>query len=266
MEIIKIFNESNQNTEIIIKGTYDEPLFRSSDIGSMLDISSINTLIKDFNETEKVMIPIQTLGGIQQISFLTEKGLYNILFISRKPIAKNWICNVIKEIRLQGKYELEKKLEEKENLILKSQEKIEELKLMNKKLLIDSNNMIVFYIFNIDYRNSITELTIGFTENYHEIIKSYKEIYKYGKLEFIEAVPEYINLEIFENYIFDLLSQYRKGENIFELDVLTVKYTILNQLNIYKLLKLPNPLEIKYKIQKINDSNDSIINNVYEKS
>ena len=44
---------------------------------------------------------------------MTEKGLYQVLFKSRKPIAKkftDWVCEVIKEIRLTGKYELEKQL------------------------------------------------------------------------------------------------------------------------------------------------------------
>lgn len=37
MEIVKSFNENNLHTEIIIKGTFDNPLFRASDIGIILD-------------------------------------------------------------------------------------------------------------------------------------------------------------------------------------------------------------------------------------
>ena len=48
---------------------------------------------------------------------MTEKGLYKVLFKCRKPIAQtfqNWVCDVIKEIRLSGTYTLQQKLEEKE--------------------------------------------------------------------------------------------------------------------------------------------------------
>ena len=39
-------------TEIIIKGDAQNPLFRASDIGNILDISTIRSVIRDFNETE----------------------------------------------------------------------------------------------------------------------------------------------------------------------------------------------------------------------
>ena len=32
MEIVKVFNTNNLHTNIVIKGTYNEPLFRASDI------------------------------------------------------------------------------------------------------------------------------------------------------------------------------------------------------------------------------------------
>ena len=62
------------------------------------------------------MHSMHTLGGEQDVTFLTEKGLYKVLFKSRKPIAEkfqNWVCEVIKEIRLNGKYKLEQELKNK---------------------------------------------------------------------------------------------------------------------------------------------------------
>lgn len=44
MEVVKAFNENNLHTEIVIKGTYQEPLFRASDIGTILDISTIRSV------------------------------------------------------------------------------------------------------------------------------------------------------------------------------------------------------------------------------
>ena len=117
MEIIKSFNENNLHTEIIIKGTIENPLFRASDIGEILELSNIRQLIKEYDETKKILIQCETNGGKQNIAFLTEKGLYSVLFLSRKPIAekfKDWICEVIKELRLKGIYELEKIVKDKD--------------------------------------------------------------------------------------------------------------------------------------------------------
>ena len=118
MDIVKAFNSNELHTEIIIKGDIQNPLFRASDIGIVLDISTIRSVIRDFNETEKVVLSTHTLGGLQDVTFLTEKGLYKVLFKSRKPIAEkfqDWICEVIKELRVKGTYDLQQQLEQKTN-------------------------------------------------------------------------------------------------------------------------------------------------------
>jgi prophage antirepressor-like protein len=117
MDIVKAFNSNELHTEIVIKGDANNPLFRASDVGNVLDIANIRTSINDFNETEKVVHTMDTLGGTQHVTFLTEKGLYKVLFKSRKPIAEkfqNWVCEVIKEIRLNGIYDLQKELDKQQ--------------------------------------------------------------------------------------------------------------------------------------------------------
>jgi prophage antirepressor-like protein len=117
MEIVKAFTENNLHTEIVIKGDVNNPLFRASDIGVILEISTIRSVIRDFDNSEKVVHSMHTLGGTQEVSFLTEKGLYKVLFKSRKPIAEkfqNWVCEVIKEIRLTGIYDLQKEIEKQQ--------------------------------------------------------------------------------------------------------------------------------------------------------
>ncbi len=74
MDIVKAFNTNDLHTEIVIKGTLDDPLFRASDIGVVLDITTIHSVIRDFDESEKVLHTMQTLGGSQDVTFLTEKG------------------------------------------------------------------------------------------------------------------------------------------------------------------------------------------------
>jgi prophage antirepressor-like protein len=90
MELVKAFNENQLHTNITIRGSIENPLFRASDIGEVLGISNIRQSIKDFDETEKVVISTDGPGGNQMVTFLTEEGLYQILCNSRKPIAKQF--------------------------------------------------------------------------------------------------------------------------------------------------------------------------------
>jgi len=134
MEVVKAFNSNNLHTEIVIKGTFENPLFRANDVGTVLEMTNIRATIQHFDDTEKVLININTQGGVQQVSFLTELGLYRVLCKSRKPIAikfQKWVCEIVKELRLKGVYDLQKQLSQVEV----QKEKEYELKLENQKIL-----------------------------------------------------------------------------------------------------------------------------------
>ena len=209
MEIVKAFNSNNLHTNINIKGTHMEPLFRASDIGLILELSNINKNIVDFNESEKVITSGETLGGNQQVSFLTEKGLYKVLFKSRKPIAEkfqDWVCEVIKEIRLTGEYKLNKENEElKQQLEQKDEETTKliyqnQLETHNKFLQSFKDNHIVYIIL---LRCEINEkgekiyiIKIGKSENLPRRTKEISTEY---------MVTEPLILDIYESqYITDL--------------------------------------------------------------
>jgi prophage antirepressor-like protein len=136
MDIVKAFNSNDLHTEIIIKGTVNDPLFRASDIGVVLELSNIRMSITDFDESEKVVSTTDTLGGTQEVTFLTEKGLYKVLFRSRKPIAQkfqNWVCDVIKEIRVTGIYNMQKEIDKKQEELEKTKDEIASLEDTKKK-------------------------------------------------------------------------------------------------------------------------------------
>jgi prophage antirepressor-like protein len=143
MEIVKAFNENNLNIEINIKGTPDNPLFRASDVGTILDINTLRSTIRDFDETLKVVHNVHTLGGPQEVTFLTEFGLYELLFRSRKPLAKifkKWVCNVIKEIRLNNVYKLKNESAELRNKLQVNNDENEKILLNNS-----SDNKLVYF-------------------------------------------------------------------------------------------------------------------------
>ena len=58
------------------------------------ELNNIRSSITGFDDSEKVVRKSCTLGGLQEVTFLTEKGLlYKLLFRSRKQIAQkfqNW--------------------------------------------------------------------------------------------------------------------------------------------------------------------------------
>lgn len=181
MEVVKAFNSNNLHTEIVIKGTVNEPLFRASDVGTVLDMSAIRSVIRDFDETEKVVHTTHTLGGSQQVTFLTEKGLYKVLFKSRKPIAEkfqNWVCEIIKEIRLNGVYDLQKQLLQVEDQKAKEYElKLEKQKVIEReKILLKEYATIgsIIYIVKVKtFENKQYIIKLG--ESRRGVIDRYKE-------------------------------------------------------------------------------------------
>jgi len=167
MDIIKAFTDNEQTSEINIKGTFDNPLFQANKIGKLLELSNIHVTLKDFDSDEKVIILTYTPGGEQNLTFLTEYGLYKLLGMSRKPIAKKfnkWICGVIKEIRLTGQYKLEGELQNIRNDIKTNRLKFE---LKQHKTFLEKCNKIsgVYFakIKEVDDDNII--IKIGSTED-----------------------------------------------------------------------------------------------------
>jgi prophage antirepressor-like protein len=188
MEVVKAFNSNKLHTEIVIKGTINEPLFRANDVGTILEMTNIRATIQNFDDSEKVVNSIDTLGGSQQVTFLTEKGLYKVLFKSRKPIAEkfqNWVCEVIKELRLNGVYDLQKQLSQVEDKKKQEYEtKLEKQKVIEReKILLKEYGTIgsVFYVIKVKtYENKqyvikVGESRRGITDRYKEHKSKYEE-------------------------------------------------------------------------------------------
>ena len=88
-----------------VYGDIDEPLFLAKDVANMIEHSDVSKMVKAVDEDEKVKNSTLTLGGEQEAWFLTEAGLYEILFQSRKPIAKAFkkeVKAILKELRKTG--------------------------------------------------------------------------------------------------------------------------------------------------------------------
>lgn len=102
-----IYNQEVLGKDFHIYGTIEEPLFLAKDVADWIEHSNPRMMLKKIDEDEKVVNNVYTLGGIQETWFLTENGLYEVLFQSRKPIAKQFkkqVKAILKEIRRTGGY------------------------------------------------------------------------------------------------------------------------------------------------------------------
>jgi len=110
MDILKAFKLLDQEYEINIKGTLEDPLFQANQVGKVIGISNIRDTMNDFTSDEKCVGLTDTNKGQRETLFLTELGLYRLLGRSRKPIAntfQKWMIRTIKEIRINGMYKLQ---------------------------------------------------------------------------------------------------------------------------------------------------------------
>ena len=90
----------------------NEPLFCLPDVCRILDLridGGVVRLLEDPISTGVLCKqPIQTTGGIQQMYFVNEYGLYQVIFQSRKPNAikfQRWVYHkVLPSIRKYGYY------------------------------------------------------------------------------------------------------------------------------------------------------------------
>ncbi|NYS75857.1 Bro-N domain-containing protein [Bacillus cereus] len=89
-----------------VYGSIEEPLFLAKDVAEWIEYSRSNvSKLVNMVDDEKVRNFITTPGGRQQTWFLTEDGIYEILMLSNKPIAKQWkkeVKKILKQIRLTG--------------------------------------------------------------------------------------------------------------------------------------------------------------------
>ncbi|MDV3002964.1 MAG: hypothetical protein N5P05_004619 (plasmid) [Chroococcopsis gigantea SAG 12.99] len=99
-----------ENQEVRFVGTADNPQWIAQDVGTALEIKNVRQLLCNFDEDEKGVCSIYTLGGEQELLTVTEAGLYRLIFKSRKAVAKRfvrWILHeVLPSIRRTGHYSL----------------------------------------------------------------------------------------------------------------------------------------------------------------
>ena len=90
-----------------VYGDFENPLFLAKDVAEWIEHNKPNELIANVDDTEKLKAIISRSGQNREMWFLTEDGLYEVLMLSRKPIAKEFkkeVKKILKTIRKNGMY------------------------------------------------------------------------------------------------------------------------------------------------------------------
>lgn len=109
MSELKVFNYSDKQVRTILKD--GEPWFVAKDVCDVLEISNPRDAVSRLDVDEKNTVAINDgTPGNPNITIITESGVYELVFTSRKPEAENfkrWIRKeVLPSIRRTGSYSI----------------------------------------------------------------------------------------------------------------------------------------------------------------
>ena len=90
-----------------VYGSADDPLFLAQDVAKWIEHTNPTEMIRMVDDDEKLNSTILSSGQKREVLFLTEDGLYEVLMLSRKPIAKDFkkrVKEILRSIRRTGSY------------------------------------------------------------------------------------------------------------------------------------------------------------------
>ena len=110
---LQVFSYNNKEVRTVEKN--GDIWFVAKDVCDVLDIHNSNdTVRKMLDDDEKGIEKIYTPGGLQDMTIISESGLYSLVLRSNKPEAKNfsrWVRHdVLPAIRKTGNYSIKKDL------------------------------------------------------------------------------------------------------------------------------------------------------------
>jgi prophage antirepressor-like protein len=100
--------EETHNVRIVLEN--NEPLFNANDVCEVLELTNSRKAVDDHVDEDDVTKRevIDSLGRTQEANFITEAGLYSLIFGSEKPEAKvfkRWVTHdLLPQLRKVGYY------------------------------------------------------------------------------------------------------------------------------------------------------------------
>lgn len=237
--IVKAFENNNIS---IIKDENNKYFFRGTDVAKALEITNIRSSIQNFTSKEKGVRKVDTLGGPQDIIFLSSHGIYRLLYSSKKKIAEHfreWVGDILDDIIFNESSELKRQLE-KHHLELENQKNLTKLE-VEKTLKTSNDKRKVLYIIKIYEDNNLYKF--GYTDDIITRLRTHKN--KIGEhIELIYCI-ESENNKLLEHEFKEYLDKnnYRTKKTINN-SLQTELFTI-NDINIIKnaLVKINNTIQ-----------------------
>lgn len=96
-------------TPVRIVDRNGEPWFVASDVAAILGYATAKDMTRNLDDDEKGGQNVPTLGGEQEMTVISESGLYHAIFVSRREEAqafRRWVTSeVLPAIRRTGSYQ-----------------------------------------------------------------------------------------------------------------------------------------------------------------
>lgn len=154
MNGLQILNEQEVlGKQFRVYGTSDEPLFVADDVAEWIEHSNVTKMLKSVDDDEKLTSLIVRAGQNRKVNMLTENGLYEVLMLSRKPIAKQFkakVKEILKTIRKNGSYGIPKTPSEQIQLIAQGYVELEQTVHGIKEDMTDLKDNMPLYACDID--------------------------------------------------------------------------------------------------------------------
>ena len=114
----------NANVRAFMDEGTGEPMFVAADVAKALGYGDATHMTRRLDEDEKGLRSVETLGGKQTVSVITEPGLYSAVLGSKLPTAKafkRWVTHeVLPAIRRNGGYMAARPGETREQLLARA--------------------------------------------------------------------------------------------------------------------------------------------------
>ena len=195
MNELQVINEQEVlGKQFKMYGTKEEPLFLAKDVANWIEHSNVSKMLNSVDDDEKLIATCDVTNSYttsksrnnQDMWFLTEDGLYEVLMQSRKPIAKQFkkeVKKILKQIRQTGGY-IPYSQEESDEEILAKALIIAQNTLAKKDELIEQMKPKVDYhdkVLNVDKLVTTTDIAkdLGMTaRQLHNKLHDMKIIFK----------------------------------------------------------------------------------------
>lgn len=124
MNEIQTFSNNHFGTIRAVRDEDGEPMFVAKDVCAVLELKNPRSTLALLDEDEKGVHIVDTPGGEQQMTIVTEPGFYKLVMRSRKPEAKafqRWVTHeVLPALRRDGGYMVARADETPEELMARA--------------------------------------------------------------------------------------------------------------------------------------------------